>query len=82
MSDKVESFVSARHGKRVTFEDCRSCRLVNGALILGVGAYLGFSARKQKMALNRNLIYAIAFGELKSNDLSVVNNKIQRNLCF
>lgn len=76
----MESFVAKRHEKRATFEDCWSCRLVNGALIVGVAAYLGFSATKQKTTLNRNMIYAMALGELTTNGLSIENNTVKDNI--
>lgn len=62
MSEKIESFVAKRHDKRIDFEDCQSCRLVNGGLIVGVGIFLGYSANKQTTKLNRYAISGMALG--------------------
>lgn len=50
MSEPVESFVAKRHAKRYIEEgdDCQSCRLLNGSLIVGAGIFVGIQAYRQK----------------------------------
>lgn len=59
-NDEGGSFVSKRHDYG---EDCSSCRLVSGAGMIGVSAYVLTAAKKQRTNLSRNFVYCISFGE-------------------
>lgn len=46
--------------RRKSDKDCFACRLVSGAGVLGMGAYIGHFANKRPTGAGRNAMYGLA----------------------
>lgn len=78
MVDIGDSLVAKRH----TYgEDCMNCRLVSGFGIIGMGIYVFTAAKRQKVNLNRNFIYAFSFGNFWAMKWKIFYFLIKTHYC-